>query len=451
MDYDKAQIMAVRIFVSSTSQDLKEVCRLPAIRIIDSYQPNATAEAMEKWNEDHVDAIVVCKSKLEASTHYVGIFAYRRGWVPTHVDLENRSITEAEYDWAIELKKIPYILIPSPDSEIGRELRRDALGQSETDLRQQTAFVSRVRNNGVVKLFETSIEFEDSIRNKVKEWVRKNGKSLLAHIDAIRETDSPAAVDPVDDKATQTEESSLQSISPHQIGRIDHLFAFNNANRLTRRKSVYAATCYLIYGADGNGHSNLIQELRNELEPTHQYFVVSCLSVLDEVDADNLHEQIWQSVSDGSEDFAFDEMVKLIAKKLQFQDIVIEVNHVEEFVGDLPRFIADFWAPLNTAIETDSQHRLIIFAAYRQTDISDIEDQVHFIAQQRKHFDSAKLVALPELVSIEVDDIQDWLEENYPDMSETNIAEQTTRLLKKSKGNPEKLYSILNSIQKTRR
>lgn len=92
-----------KAFISSTSVDL------PAYRqaVIEAclgrgYFP----VGMEHWSAKDADAVTVCLSELEDCQLFIGIYAFRYGWIPPG---RNVSICELEYDRAKE-KGIPRLL-----------------------------------------------------------------------------------------------------------------------------------------------------------------------------------------------------------------------------------------------------------------------------------------------------------------------------------------------------
>ena len=67
---------------------------------------------MEDFPPDPRDAIAVCKAKVEEADLFLGIYAHRYGYVPDDSEL---SITEMEYDWAIERNLPVYLFVIDSD------------------------------------------------------------------------------------------------------------------------------------------------------------------------------------------------------------------------------------------------------------------------------------------------------------------------------------------------
>ena len=87
-----------KIFLSSTSIDLTEhrmaaaeACRRMGYDVI----------SMEEWPALDAKPESACLSKVDLADIYVGIYAFRYGWIPNGKDV---SITELEYERAVENK-----------------------------------------------------------------------------------------------------------------------------------------------------------------------------------------------------------------------------------------------------------------------------------------------------------------------------------------------------------
>lgn len=100
--------MPNRVFISSTQRDLKEY-REAVDRAIRKL--GMTPVAMEDFTAVDLNAIELCRKQVEESDIFVGIYAYRYGYVPDvdivkQPELQGISLTEMEYRWA-KAKKIP--------------------------------------------------------------------------------------------------------------------------------------------------------------------------------------------------------------------------------------------------------------------------------------------------------------------------------------------------------
>src|SRR5215213_4354501 len=113
-------------FLSATKDDLDADCRPEALRAVSL--AGGVPVTMETWDTEYQDAVQVCCEKIKGSSHYIGIFAYRRGWTPP---LLQKSITEAEFDWAEEFKKPMVVFLPNPAATFTLKLKKRASKQSE--------------------------------------------------------------------------------------------------------------------------------------------------------------------------------------------------------------------------------------------------------------------------------------------------------------------------------
>ena len=93
----------MRIYVSSTSEDLKEF-REAAIAAI--WRLGHFPAAMEGYVAESIVPAEKCLRDVASSDLYIGIFAHRYGYVP---DGSARSITEMEYRKAHE-RGIPTLI-----------------------------------------------------------------------------------------------------------------------------------------------------------------------------------------------------------------------------------------------------------------------------------------------------------------------------------------------------
>jgi len=95
-----------RIYVSSTFADLK-IYREAVYRALRQMQKEVIA--MEDYVAQDERPLAVCLADVERSDLYVGIFAWRYGFVPDTENPERRSITELEYRHAVD-KGIPCLI-----------------------------------------------------------------------------------------------------------------------------------------------------------------------------------------------------------------------------------------------------------------------------------------------------------------------------------------------------
>ena len=99
-----------KVYVSSTFEDLQE-CR-DKVRLV-LQQLRHVDVAMETYVAEPERPLEKCLADVAASDLYVGIFAWRYGYVPQG---QNRSITELEYRAAVEHHKDCLIFLLDEDA-----------------------------------------------------------------------------------------------------------------------------------------------------------------------------------------------------------------------------------------------------------------------------------------------------------------------------------------------
>lgn len=104
-----------RVFISSTSIDLPEHReKVIAACLERGYFP----DGMEHWPAVDATALDLCLAKLDEADVFVGIYAHRYGWIPPE---QKKSITELEYDRAVERGIPRYIFLMSENHSVKRK------------------------------------------------------------------------------------------------------------------------------------------------------------------------------------------------------------------------------------------------------------------------------------------------------------------------------------------
>lgn len=449
--------MGIHIFVSSTSEDLKEHCRPVAIGVINRKKPYAVAEAMESWNEENIDPVKMCRDKVLASTHYLGIFAYRRGWVPNRPEIKGKSITEAEYDWAVEFGKRRYVLMPLHGTKYANYLFTQSIQQSEEDEKAQEAFRTRVKN-GVCKFFEDLDDFKKQIGNMVNRWVATSGESLLDHFDHVDPSFpivAPLTVvvppsTPSTSQPTMTERSLPPELNYFQVGRIVNVGQFGSVMEIMRRKRNYAGACFLVYGPDGFGHDDLIENLRFGLSPSHQFISIPCMSTAGTNRIPGLIKKISSWINGKSDSISVASIPQLAdllkEKKLKTQDIVIKIGSVHKFEGGVTGFTEQFWQPLIQGLGDSIGHRLMVFITANDLAVNGCDHLLQDLTESPTKLDLAKILKFDRLQTFTNEDIEDWLATNFPNKPKNEIAGEVADIISETGGLPEKVYKMLRDI-----
>jgi hypothetical protein len=382
----------VNVFVSSTREDLAEDCRPQAIAAIQ--ESDGVAVTMESWDTDYDDPVDVCQRKIaHESTHFLGIFAYRRGWIPPSLAENGKSITEFEFDLAVRLKEKGrlQVFLPQPGTSFADTLKQRAV-QTEVEAEAQKAFLRRVSQ-------KTPILFEDlpAFTRKVTRTICRWGQSLRQ---------AARAVPTVTAEAT----SAQNRKSTSQLGRDPHFRQFQD---LIKDRSLPEVKCFLVHGPIGYGHRELVQRLCEELElssnPQPKYSLVDLgviarpndLATLLMVAGDGIRKY-WTPSSPA--DFADELKVSLNAS-----DVILDIANVQDFHDQLPGLLNEFWKPVVAALETPVLHRFTVFLRAERDIAADWEPLLYGLTNPAATFDPAKPVKLPRLTAFTVNEVEDWL------------------------------------------
>lgn len=163
----------MKVFISSTYVDLIEY-RKKAVEVFNRYQ--CIPVAMEFFGSQSEDATTVCAEGIRDCDIFIGIYAYRYGWVP---EGQEKSITRMEYELAKELEKECLCFIVKEDFPWNPKLMEMAKLAAHND------FLAIVKTR-VLDFFTTPEDFAfklaTSLANAVKkqkgEAVQKGEKCL---------------------------------------------------------------------------------------------------------------------------------------------------------------------------------------------------------------------------------------------------------------------------------
>ncbi len=152
------------VMISSTARDLpkhREQVRLACERA--GFEPR---EMMEHLTAENRDAVEVSLRMVEEADVYLGIFAYRYGFVPPGSDI---SITEMEYNRAVELGKPRLVFFIHKDHPVVIEDVETGPGAEKLQ-----ALKARIGEARVAAFFKSS----DGIRSDVVEALTKLAKEI---------------------------------------------------------------------------------------------------------------------------------------------------------------------------------------------------------------------------------------------------------------------------------
>lgn len=418
--------MKVQVFISATSQDLLQDCRPRARQAIEMCQ--AAAVTMETWDVDFVGALEACQQKLEQeSSHFVGIFAYRYGWIPPGLTV---SITQKEFEWAHEFPKPMAVFVPNHTTSFAQELRQRASNQSAEEKQAQEKFLKLVSATGTYQPFDDITDLSMRIVRKVMIW--QQGGSLRA---IARDSDSAAAA------TVRASDNDLVSLVGKKQARefedtLDAALAAAGAPRIA----------FLIHGKPGYGHEKLLDRLALEFE---QRSTTDPRSVTVTIDALWRHNSVAslvgmlaEQLQPGSQPATVAELAHVLATCLQQGDVLLRLNDVQRIDGGLAGFQQHFWLPLAQALPASQENQLVLLLEHENESpiaapawLLDAADEL----ARGSASNSGAITALTPLGSISAGELQAWLRK-WKSAQEAKVLAETL-INESSNGTPHLLFS----------
>lgn len=163
-----------RVMISSTALDLPEHRRHASDACL---RMTMLPLAMEQMPASPADALTLSREYVDKADYYVGIFAFRYGYVP---EGHEKSITELEYDRAIQ-RGIPIFIFIAHEPEHRVSLAGVEVGEHELKLK---ALKERLRKNHVVGTFRSAEELRTEIIHALSAY-RQDDAARLHYIAEI--------------------------------------------------------------------------------------------------------------------------------------------------------------------------------------------------------------------------------------------------------------------------
>lgn len=159
----------IKIYVSSTFEDLKE-CR-ERVRL-QLRKLGYEDRAMEYYNAEERTPIEKCLADVAACDVYIGVFAFRNGWVPPENNSEGLSITELEYRTAGEHGKERLVFLLDEDAP---------WPTSRTDDDKTLIKAARRRVSAHQReTFQNADDLAAQISAALKDWAERNAPETAA-------------------------------------------------------------------------------------------------------------------------------------------------------------------------------------------------------------------------------------------------------------------------------
>jgi len=154
------------IYISSTYNDLKEY-RDAVARVLQQLDHHVIA--MENYVATDQRPLEKCLEDVERAELYIGIFAWRYGYIPPHDNPEQKSITELEYRKAVEAGKSKLIFLLDSKAT-WHPLAMDAVtGEGDRGARI-LSLRNELGQEKLVGFFQSSEELAKLVSTAVSKW-----------------------------------------------------------------------------------------------------------------------------------------------------------------------------------------------------------------------------------------------------------------------------------------
>lgn len=421
--------MTLRVFVSSTRKDLDVDCRPAVLRAFRFKPPGMEPVNMEDWAAEYEPPVDACQARVEASTYYLGVYGYYRGWVPPGGD--SRSITEMELMWA-KLKKRPVaIFLPHPTEPRGNPFaqaleERAGNYQGRAELDAQREFLRRVGEGGTVEFFEDPAELGMRAVRRLYLWANPLGD------------EAPGTVQ-VPGGARKLRESDLP-----RLGRADQVRVFAEALVRLSGPGAPGAACFLIHGPRHHGQGKLGERLRSLIEDEANG-AARTIKLGFSLAGKHLLSTVLSAVSreaGGPATATAAEVAQQLAELLKLNYVVLDVARVEQYAGGLAGFLAEFWQPIVAQLPPGLPYQLLCLTSVEGENILNPKLE-RFVQDADQPLDPSRLVVLPELTHFTAAEVARFLRQFLPADKRGSVAEIAESLVDNSGGAPLLLYSIL--------
>lgn len=159
-----------RIYLSSTYSDLKEY-REQVYRALRSLKHDVIAMEDYSATGQH-PPLDQCLADVSECDLYVGIFAWRYGYIPGKGNPEQKSITELEYRKARENNKPCFIFLLNEHTKWSPDWMDVKTGEGERG-QLISAFRQEFSETKLVKFFDTPEDLANSVNTAIALWERQ--------------------------------------------------------------------------------------------------------------------------------------------------------------------------------------------------------------------------------------------------------------------------------------
>ena len=170
------------IYISSTYSDLKDG-REKVYRALRQMRHDVIA--MEDYVATDKRSPEKCLADVEQCDLYIGIFAWRYGYIPEENNPEQKSITEQEYRKAVETNKSPLIFLLAPDV-MWHPQAMDAFTSEGEHGERIKALREELQAKTTISFFRTFDELAQLVSAAVSNWaVAHSSKSVSLNVDEV--------------------------------------------------------------------------------------------------------------------------------------------------------------------------------------------------------------------------------------------------------------------------
>lgn len=169
MGYLSRRLALAKIYVSSTYIDLKEA-REAVYKALRKMRHDVIA--MEDYVATDIRPLDKCLGDVTNCDLYIGIFAWRYGFIPQEGNLEKKSITELEYHTALQKNKHQLIFILNDNAPSSPKMMDVFTGENERGERIEALRKELVLQN-TVSFFYAISDLVENVSAAVNNWERE--------------------------------------------------------------------------------------------------------------------------------------------------------------------------------------------------------------------------------------------------------------------------------------
>jgi hypothetical protein len=163
------------VYVSSTYEDLKEYRHAVSGALRDN---GYNVDAMEKYPARDDRPKAACEADAARCDYYIGVIAWKYGFIPDEENIERKSITELEYHAAQRAQKSRLIFLLA-DDVLWPDVYRDAEARNIQDLR------TSLKNERWVAFFRSKDDLALKVLTSVFQLESMKKVETVAAIDGI--------------------------------------------------------------------------------------------------------------------------------------------------------------------------------------------------------------------------------------------------------------------------